>query len=968
MTANWGDAAVFAGEECSAPVLGGLSAQVRALTGKITATVWAIVDDAVAIAGDDVTAAVSGGRNATAASLGKVTAPVDAFHGDAFVLAHGGAITAPVSAAGSVSAIARSSVLGEVTAGLDAFVFTLESAIGSITAGRDVFAITGRGVSGDVEAGRDVALMAGGSVGGQIEAQRHASIMAYGPVTGSVWANVGNASVFSWDSVSGGVSAGQDLFIFAGGGVRGSVTAGNDLAVFAYGTSSPFATSGRDAFVWTAVTSAGLITAGRDAAAISLGSSTMGLRATRDAYAMIFGDYQSSVIAGQDAFVMSFAGASASITAGRDAAVFSIDYAIGNIDAGRFASLVTWGTAAGPYGVDGEEGAFAWVYGDLNGGAQSANGDVTVVVYGNAVGAEKVVAAGNDSMLFVVGDVLGIAEAGNDLLVNTLGNIWGTITAGQDLWAITEGSITASVTAGRDVLDVWARGDITGTITAGRNIGHYDQPYYVPGSAALPTIFSYGDISAAILATNEEDGGQISGIAAWGSISGRIEASASIGGVRSGEAVSATIIAPQIGPIVENDAMIHTDYPYPASIKADILAEAAGSHASVLSERALAAAAIDEALADFADARDDALDQLHDALDAARKAAVEANAQARASAQQSLDAQRAATQAAFRDLQANGRALVKSAREEADRDRTMLLASRNHVRALRDAAFDEAKKQEAVEKAELDKFGTALTDARTKSLAVSGEQRAIREKNFDEMVAAIKKVYRDRKLEEAQRKWEGSWWSWVPVIGSLGSAYLAHERGQTGWAIFHTACGVLDLYGVGKGLARLSSGRLFASRMADAGVERLASGGGQRAVGGVAASGFFAAHGDDALRLVRAPGTSLVPRSTVGLGKWGEARLAHDLGYLGVKPSSAFRTSLGNRFFDRLVNGVAHEAKAGINVGLTWGKYGTRTQALKDAELIAKGRIGGAVWHFYQGAQQKLLDFLTQHGIQYVVH
>jgi hypothetical protein len=89
------------------------------------------------------------------------------------------------------------------------------------------------------------------------------------------------------------------------------------------------------------------------------------------------------------------------------------------------------------------------------------------------------------------------------------------------------------------------------------------------------------------------------------------------------------------------------------------------------------------------------------------------------------------------------------------------------------------------------------------------------------------------------------------------------------------------------------------------------------------------------------------------------------LGYQGAKPSSALKTSLGKRFFDRLVNRVAHEAKAGVNVGLN---ATTRLQALKDTELIAKGRIDGAVWHFYQGAQRELLDFLRQHGIQYVVH
>lgn len=114
-----------------------------------------------------------------------------------------------------------------------------------------------------------------------------------------------------------------------------------------------------------------------------------------------------------------------------------------------------------------------------------------------------------------------------------------------------------------------------------------------------------------------------------------------------------------------------------------------------------------------------------------------------------------------------------------------------------------------------------------------------------------------------------------------------------------------------------------------------------------------------------APGTALVPKAPYELGKWGEARLAQVLGNQGVKPSSPFRTSLGNRFFDRLINGVAHEAKAGVNVGLT---QKIRTQALKDAELIQTGAIRRAHWHFFQGAKQELLDFLTKHGIHYTVY
>jgi RHS repeat-associated protein len=112
-------------------------------------------------------------------------------------------------------------------------------------------------------------------------------------------------------------------------------------------------------------------------------------------------------------------------------------------------------------------------------------------------------------------------------------------------------------------------------------------------------------------------------------------------------------------------------------------------------------------------------------------------------------------------------------------------------------------------------------------------------------------------------------------------------------------------------------------------------------------------------------GTAVVPKAPVALGRWGEARLAAELGGAGIKPRSPFSTSLGKRYVDRLVDGVAYEAKAGVNVGLT---SAVRRQALKDAELIASGRIRAAEWHFFQGAQPELMAFLRRNGIRPVVH
>jgi hypothetical protein len=66
-----------------------------------------------------------------------------------------------------------------------------------------------------------------------------------------------------------------------------------------------------------------------------------------------------------------------------------------------------------------------------------------------------------------------------------------------------------------------------------------------------------------------------------------------------------------------------------------------------------------------------------------------------------------------------------------------------------------------------------------------------------------------------------------------------------------------------------------------------------------------------------------------------------------------------------LVNGVAHEAKAGVDVGL---KAEIERQIAKDVELITSGQLRGAHWHFFQGAKPELLEELTRNGIQYTVH
>ena len=123
--------------------------------------------------------------------------------------------------------------------------------------------------------------------------------------------------------------------------------------------------------------------------------------------------------------------------------------------------------------------------------------------------------------------------------------------------------------------------------------------------------------------------------------------------------------------------------------------------------------------------------------------------------------------------------------------------------------------------------------------------------------------------------------------------------------------------------------------------------------------------GDGAGEAVAGGSTALVPKATTSLGRWGEARLQQFLGGAVEKNTKPIATSLGKRVPDYLVDGVAYEAKAGHNVGLT---STIRKQILKDAEMIREGTVVGVQWHFFQGAQKEVLDFLTENGIKYTVH
>jgi hypothetical protein len=102
--------------------------------------------------------------------------------------------------------------------------------------------------------------------------------------------------------------------------------------------------------------------------------------------------------------------------------------------------------------------------------------------------------------------------------------------------------------------------------------------------------------------------------------------------------------------------------------------------------------------------------------------------------------------------------------------------------------------------------------------------------------------------------------------------------------------------------------------------------------------------------------------------KVGEQYLAKSLG--SSQTQVFFSTSLGKRYIDVMKDGIAHESKVGYTSLTSF----TKKQIQKDIELIQKGKIEGAVWHFYKsgitgkvGATKPLLDMLDANGIKYII-
>jgi hypothetical protein len=61
----------------------------------------------------------------------------------------------------------------------------------------------------------------------------------------------------------------------------------------------------------------------------------------------------------------------------------------------------------------------------------------------------------------------------------------------------------------------------------------------------------------------------------------------------------------------------------------------------------------------------------------------------------------------------------------------------------------------------------------------------------------------------------------------------------------------------------------------------------------------------------------------------------------------------------------SHDSKAGLIVKLT---PKLQTQIDKDVALVREGFVTSVTWHFWQGADQSILDALDKAGIGQILH
>ncbi|HET7505672.1 MAG TPA: SpvB/TcaC N-terminal domain-containing protein [Kofleriaceae bacterium] len=210
--------------------------------------------------------------------------------------------------------------------------------------------------------------------------------------------------------------------------------------------------------------------------------------------------------------------------------------------------------------------------------------------------------------------------------------------------------------------------------------------------------------------------------------------------------------------------------------------------------------------------------------------------------------------------------------------------------------------------------------------------------------------------------------SLIPIWGSGRSAIDHFQKGNWVRGSLFTVLAVTDVFLV-KSLVT-AGGKVLIKGGAKLLVEEGATSGEKALVqeGVTATENAALKEGGEVANTAVAEGAKVAERRVIGeTGEVGESVLRE----MGGTPHAFRPTTLGARFIDQLVNGIAHESK----VGYTSLTPFVRRQIAKDTELMATKQIQGATWHFFKspvtgrvGPSGPLRQALEKAGIGIVIH
>ena len=530
----------------------------------------------------------------------------------------------------------RYGITGEIWAGGNVDLNANESITGKVTSLGDVHIDTWKSSKGDVSASRDIIVNAGFSITGSLTAGRNVNLWS-GSMTNVTLAKAttGDVDAETWGIFKGVVQAPAGVVSIwsASDTCETTITAHDSVSVYSYGKVGANITTAADAYVFGNGDVTGVINA---VTLIDVGSyGNLDIQPTTAGTSDIYSLGNAKVVGDADKgfVIVSDGSLEVDVTAvDGDVITWSLDETRGSIEAGKYADSVSWGTTN--LDTKGEDGAYAWSYGNLSGKLTSSSGyAIGISLWNNSADYDSYII----SAAIAGGNITGMVSSDGDTFAFAGGNIssaivWGI---GGDAIALSFGTVSSHISAGNVAVVVaaqnitnivhgdyaavaFAGGNLDATVTTDGNVWLAAAGGNITGAITAHDtvwdVFAWGSINATITAGDETGGtGVVSSVESIGPISGQIIATSSIGAVRSGSTVTATLTAPVKPVPIQNDAAVAQENPplgpWDSGI-VDIRIAVAARRAEWVTKREEAVAARDADLDELTDERTAQLNRL----------------------------------------------------------------------------------------------------------------------------------------------------------------------------------------------------------------------------------------------------------------------------------------------------------------------------------------------------------------------